>query len=69
MVYLSCKDCFLRWIRRRRWRGRREAAVSRLELGWRRLWDLCISLRVQEKWENVEWIGLQRDMLAYESRF
>lgn len=47
-VYPDHRECFHPWSRRRRWSRRKGAVVSRLGVGWRRLWDMEISF------ENAE---------------
>ena len=42
-VYLNYRGCSLVcWIHRHRWRYRREAGVSELEVGWHTLWDIGV---------------------------
>ena len=53
-VYLDRRCCFLAcWKHRRRWRDRMAAAVSGLEVEWRRLGEVCVSLGAQRDCDTV----------------
>lgn len=69
-VYLNCRGCFLAyWIRRLRWRCHKEAVVSRLEVDWRRLCEVWVSVG-RARWNaRLLLVDLRlRTVLTYDSK-